>query len=825
MSFSLRSSSWRSVAVGVAALLLGLAGIGAVGATMSRAAYYKMVACSADNGAPPYTIDTNTRTAETPDGIFDVWNRCGGSGGDPPGESALIRIQEDRDPPHTIRQGAYANVYFDAPSSIHFKAAGGFTREPFQFADGWRARFWIAGASPSQQIMSQGTSINPNELTPPSNSFGPHLWSTDYLDFNRFVFELTCVRAARCDVSGNNAADLNALLFILSDDSDPQVSFTKTEVPFMAGRWVKGAQYVTFAVSDAGSGMREERLYIDGSELWSMDHGAECSTSTTPSNGEWARSYSPCPTGGPWDRSIAVNTAAFKDGSNHTVQVCAQDFAQFQGLNGTGGQSCTSRTVATDNTPPTAPLGLSVVTPNPARYLDQFGAQFALPPNEGSPIVRAYYNIVDAAGNVVTPAQAVAGVNPSAIQTIQGPKQAGDYRLQVWLEDEVGFVGPPATVPIPHDTTPPAAPQGAIAVAPKNPRGADGFDLRWHNLVDSGSPIDAAHYRIVDGDGAAVVPEQTITGENVEAIRSLDTPRDSGGFTLELWLSDAEGNIGAPVTIPLVYDCVRDDVDSGASLSSSVGPEKASRQLVPQGDGSLLTGKLLDAAGGPVGEAPICIFSQITTDLTRKFLGVAMTSPDGSYEFAVTPGASRYLIADYRAEHREVSSKVELVTQVKPTFEVESSTVRNKEAARFRGTIPGPHNESVIVVLQARKGDGWIVFRRLSTGPHGNYAGRYRFNRTEQPTEYIMRAVVPQQPAFPYEGGTSSPLQLIVYPERQHDHTEHGDHRHGDKSSHKHRTEKTDCRGRRPKQKGCKGGRDRSGRHVKNASREVSRIR
>jgi hypothetical protein len=780
-------SRWRlAFAVLIAVVALFACAFAAAG--QASAAYYKMVACSANNGAPPYQVATNASE------VFQVLNQCGGQGGDPPGESAFIRVHETQDAPHTVRQGAYEDVYFDAPPSVHFKAAGGFTREPYQFAEGWRARFWIAEQNSTTQIMAQGAGGTGEGLLPSSSVFGPHIWPEGgYRDFNRFVFELECVRASRCEAAGNNAADLNGMVFILSDDSPSDPEFTQAESPLLSDHWVRGNQAITFNVSDAGSGIREERVYVDGDEIWSLDHGLECATSVTPSNGEWARSYSPCPTGGPWNRSIAFNTAAFKDGS-HTVQVCTQDFAQFQGLNGTGGQSCTARTIATDNTAPAAPSELSIVTPNPARYLSHFGAQFTLPPNEGSPITKAFYNVVDAAGNVVVPAQEVNGVNPTAIQTINGPEKAGDYRLQVWLEDEVGLVGPPASVPIPHDTTPPAAPQDLTAVAPKSAKGAAGFDLTWHNIVDSGAPIDAAHYRILDAEGATVVEDQTVDGENVEAISNLETPRDRGGFTLQLWLEDAEGNVGAPTSVPLVYECVRDTADAGAALSSSIGPEGAGSRIVRQGGGGLLQGRLLDANGAPVGEAPICVFSQVVTGSVRKFLGVAITSADGSWEFAVKPGATRNLMVAYRSQDREIDTKVTLVTRVRPTIEIENTVVDYRNVARFHGTVPGPDNEHVQVVLQARKGKGWIVFRRLSTGKEGIYKGSYRFNKTLAPTEYVIRAEVRKQPGYPYASGTSEEQKLIVYPHREHSSA----HRHAGKTDagghhkkrHRHRRHK-----------------------------------
>lgn len=762
MSQSPRPPRRRRLALVALVALAALVAIALGAAAAANAAYYKMVACSADNGAPPYQVETNAPE------VFQVLNQCDGQGGDPPGESAFIRVHETQDAPHTVRQGAYEDIYFDAPPSIHFKAAGGFTREPYQFAEGWRARFWIADQSSTTQIMSQGAGASAGGLSPSSSVFGPHIWPEGgYLDFNRFVFELECVRAGRCEAAGNNAADLNGIVFILSDDSPSDPEFTQTESPLLSDHWVRGNQDITFNVSDAGSGIREERVYVDGDEIWNLDHGAECATSVTPSNGEWARSYSPCPTGGPWNRSIAFNTAAFKDGS-HTVQVCTQDFAQFQGLNGTGGQTCTARTIATDNTAPAAPTGLSVVTPNPARYLSHFGAQFTLPPNEGSPITKVLYDVVDAAGNAVTSTQEYSAVNPTSIPTIVGPEKAGEYFLRVWLQDEVGLVGPAASVPIPHDTTPPAAPQDLTAVAPKSPKGAAGFDVTWHDIVDSGSPIDAAHYRILDPEGATVVEDQTVEGEQIEAIKELETPQGRGGFTLQVWLEDSEGNVGAPSSVPLVYECVRDTADAGAALSSSIGPEGAGSRIVRQGGGGVLQGRLVNANGDPVAEAPICVFSQVVTDQVKKFLGVAITGADGSWEFAVKPGATRALTVDYRSQDREIDNKVTLVTRVRPTFEVENAVVRNRNVARFRGTVPGPHNDHVQVVLQARKGEGWIVFRRLSTGKEGDYEGSYRFNRTLAPTEYVMRAEVQKQPGYPYASGTSEESTLIVYPQKEH---------------------------------------------------------
>jgi hypothetical protein len=104
-------------------------------------------------------------------------------------------------------------------------------------------------------------------------------------------------------------------------------------------------------------------------------------------NPEFARTFKPCPEGAGVARSYGLDTASLSDGA-HTVSVCTQDYSQAQGLNGTGGESCDARTVRVDNSAPGAPSGLRVTSSNPHRYMSRFGAEFSLPPNQGSPIVK-----------------------------------------------------------------------------------------------------------------------------------------------------------------------------------------------------------------------------------------------------------------------------------------------------------------------------------------------------------------------------------------------------------------------------------------------------
>jgi hypothetical protein len=765
MSSQSRQRANRSATVALCALLL-CAAIAVVAAATAHAAQFKMVACAVSSGAPPYRTETNTVNAQHPNGIFDFANWCGGAGGDPPGDAAYMRISE-REAAGNAGEGAYGAFIFETPAYVRFKTGGGYTREPNAFNDGWRARFWgIDFANNGAMFLNQGSGVsNAGTDSSASGIFGPHLWPFgNYLDFHHFYFELRCVRPAGCDRANYNAVDANGFVFILDDDSPSKVSITHTTSPLLSGLWVRGAQTAYWDTTEAGSGMRFERVRVDGDMRGAIDYQAmgQCNATSSQTNGEFSRGYQPCPTGGPWGRNWDFDSASFSDGT-HTLSVCTQDYGQYQGLNGSGGETCDSRTIRIDNHAPGAPAGLQIVSSNPARYLDHFGAQFSLPPDPGSPIAKVHYDVIDAAGKQVMPDKVLPGTNPTALADVSGPAKAGEYSLRVWLEDSVGLTGPAAVAPIPHDTTPPAAPQDVSVTAPTTARTAQSFDVRWHNILDGGSPIDAAHYQVLNGAGAVVVPTRSVQAETPQAIGDLDTPRERGSYTLRLWLSDAEGNASAPISVPLAYDCTRSDVGGGIDLTAGLGKRGASSLTVQQRESAGLVGRLTGDAG-PVSNAPLCVFSRVVTHQDPQFLGIAMTGTDGRYQFAIGSGPSRELTVAYRPDQRELTAQASLKSRVHPTFRLKGEVVQNKGVAVFKGAIPGPDNGKVVIVLQAKSGKGWRVFRRYSTHRGGRFVMRYRFTQTYTPTTYIMRAQIRGQRGYPYEEGNSRAIPVPVVP-------------------------------------------------------------
>jgi hypothetical protein len=768
MSSRSQKPSDRAAQIALCLLLFGAA-LACLFAGTAKASYYKTVMCAAHNGlgSPDPSIATNTVSPQNPGGIFVYQNQCSGDpAGFPAGGDSLIRLFENQGSGNAGYQ-AYASVSWTAPPMVSIAGGGGYTRQPNDFADGWRARFWGEGYDGStNNFLMQGAGVENNSLGgvgwARTYTFASHLWPFgSYGNYRRFVYEMTCFRPAGCDRSGFNATDANTFVLTMNDVDPSRVSLSNTGSGILSGAWVRGPQNVTWDLSEQGSGMRFERVRVDGGLRHENNWRGSCNIDdANGTTGDFAREFKPCPIGS-WSRGYTLETASLSDGG-HTVQVCSQDYGQAVGLSGSGGESCDQRSIRVDNHPPAAPAGLVISTSNPERYLDHFGARWTLPPDPGSPIAKVHYSVVNAANSAVVPEKVLKATDPTALE-VEGPKTPGDYRLRVWLEDTVGLSGPPATVPIPHDTTPPASPQEVSIAPPSSSRSDQGFDVRWRNITDNGAPIDAVHYQVVNGAGEVLVATKDLGGDSPQALLDLDAPKKSGNYNLKIWLSDAEGNRGAPAEAPLAYDCTRSEAGGGQNLSVGIGDKSERTMTVHQGQGSIANGSVLSAAGG-VGTAAVCLFSRVVSDNGLEFIGTAITSEDGSYKFPIAAGPSREIIARYRKGHRQLEATATVLTQVEPTLKLRKKVVRNKRKAIFYGDIPGPHADDVLIVLQVKSGKGWRAFRRYRTRDGGHFEVGYRFTQTSRESVYTMRAQVRGAVGYPYEPGNSREVKLRVRP-------------------------------------------------------------
>jgi hypothetical protein len=111
-----------------------------------------------------------------------------------------------------------------------------------------------------------------------------------------------------------------------STTTRPQKVWVAGDAPILQGQWLRGVYWQS---ADKGSGMRVERVKVDGPPVHVLDNQARsmCNATSTQSNGEFARNYQPCPTGGPWSNEWDLDTSTLSDGT-HNLQVCTQDYGK-----------------------------------------------------------------------------------------------------------------------------------------------------------------------------------------------------------------------------------------------------------------------------------------------------------------------------------------------------------------------------------------------------------------------------------------------------------------------------------------------------------------
>jgi hypothetical protein len=209
-------------------------------------------------------------------------------------------------------------------------------------------------------------------------------------------------------------AEIFSAFLTISDPTPPMVG-TPTGAGWTADTWSQGTLPLALASSDI-TGISATRVYADGSLIASLQRS--CSY-------DRPRPCSDEPAG-----AVGLPTAGLADGA-HQIAVGGVDAA--------GNETRVQRAapLLVDNNAPAAPVGL--VSPAPSSTENRFEAHWSLPPDPGSPIVAARYQLCQAAvcGAVQT-APSLTGVDDLALPA------EGDASLRVWLVDGLGHEAPGA---------------------------------------------------------------------------------------------------------------------------------------------------------------------------------------------------------------------------------------------------------------------------------------------------------------------------------------------------------------------------------------------
>lgn|GEM_PF-3433727 len=518
--------------------------------------------------------------------------------------------------------------------------------------------------------------------------------------------------ATICIGAGQKAVTMNNLILTLGDLQRPSVTIAKT--PLTDGEWVSGQQQIKFTAHDDESGLRQTRVFVDNQLVSEKIY--PCNTIMGEFAGSYsgtmAKSYKPCPQT-PQSETVTVDTTKFGDGE-HTVRVCARDFARWT----------------------------------------------------------TYWK----------------GSNDQ-----QGPERCTEQ------------------VKVNIDNTAPAAPEEASAINTRIPRAVNPYDVSWANpgVGDKGSPIHEVRYKVVDQVGKEVVSETTVdngststdpanfkTAENIDSIPTLTTPLNQGEFKLQMRLVDEVGHISKMTEVPLSYSCSNSGGTPLPQANIAMGliepgenVETAKSFLaLDQGEKSTVVGKVRGPGQMPINGADICVNAKPVVDPQLQFMSMATTNGNGNFSTPLQPGPSRNLLSVFRQGHREVwSDPVSTAVTVAPTLSTtlkggpnkwfknqKVAKVRTGKVAWFKGAIPGPYNDKVVVVLQGKAAGtsdkNYRAFRRFRTRWGGKYKMRnvfYNHSKTGKKAYLTIRAQVRNQVGYPYVQGDSPEMTLVVLPKKK----------------------------------------------------------
>jgi hypothetical protein len=283
-----------------------------------------------------------------------------------------------------------------------------------------------------------------------------------------------------------------------------------------------------------------------------------------------------------------------------------------------------------------------------------------------------------------------------------------------------------------------------------------------------------------------LVNEGEVARQNYHCTGSPMQPCPSNGGTLNFAFDtqgspfhDGENTVqacaadyGAPPNVTCTAEriihvdnsCTASGVPGGANLSAEFARSDSDAVNVKAGQGALLTGRLTDDTGHAVERATLCMKEGITGEDLDE-VGTVRTDSEGRYRFSVSPGPNRRLLVGYRYNRHQLERDARFFSRLRPRLKLSPKhRTKNGELLRLFGSIPGPSNDDRVVILQAGYAHSkqWKTFAKAKTGADGRYLARYRFTATFSTTTYAMRALVPEQNGYPYQGGASRTKTIKV---------------------------------------------------------------
>jgi hypothetical protein len=195
---------------------------------------------------------------------------------------------------------------------------------------------------------------------------------------------------------------------------------------------------------------------------------------------------------------------------------------------------------------------------------------------------------------------------------------------------------------------------------------------------------------------------------------------------------------------------------------------RPAKRTVPYGRGLLLSGRLANGAGSPLGGQPVRVLEVFADARDPVRASTAWTDPGGGFLVRLPSGPSREVTVAFDGSptlSRTTSRSLSLRVRSAVRLQVSSTVARiGGPALVFRGRVaaaPGtipPAGKSVRLQFRL-PGLAWREFRTIKTDPRGRFRYAYRFSDDDsRGARFQFRAWVPAQEGWPYRPGGSTPV-------------------------------------------------------------------
>jgi len=563
-----------------------------------------------------------------------------------------------------------------------------------------------------------------------------------------------------CSLDPGSWSALRALTITVEDPGAPASWFVGGEL--LWGGWRRGAQSVSVAGYDPGSGLRYAETTLDGARVGLTEFA--CAKASI--GGEWrATQMQPCPTGASAAHGVA--TTAFSDGP-HTLVTCATDFA--------ANATCApAEMVLIDNNPPAHPRTVTLAGGDGWRRQNDFDLGWENPDQgKASPIAGASWRIAGPAG-FDSGARFAAGRDRRSLADL-GVPAAGEYSLQVWLRDEAGNEAPASAVTVPlrlDDVRPSVV---FAADQPQDQLRADVSDAH------SGPASGQLFYRRLDVPAWTELPTRLVPGGDAGSAQ-LVAPMPELGYGVYVFRADAVDAAGNAASSRLRADGTQMSIHrvpppyvprAKSRLFARLrgGRGRGDSLTVPFGAPALLSGHLTSADGAGLAGRLLRVVSRPSRGaLTPTAAEVVRTGEQGGFELRLPAGPSRRVSVSFPGDgNLEAARRPALELRVRSGVSLRAvpQSLRTGQAVRLSGRVmdrgaPIPRRGKLVAIQYLEEATHrWRPVLVTRSDHHGRFRAHYRFRYVSGTAAIRLRATALAEERWPYAPGSSPPVTVRV---------------------------------------------------------------